>query len=34
MSGVDMGTNKIRKGSADAIEEFVTENGGVCFSGN
>jgi len=29
MSGVNVGQNKIRKGSADAIEKFVTENGGV-----
>ena len=28
MSGVDIGSSKIRKGSADAIEEFVTSNGG------
>ncbi len=29
MSGVDIGSNKIRKGSADAIEEFVSNNGGM-----
>ena len=28
MSGVDIGSTQIRKGSADAIEEFVTANGG------
>lgn len=27
MSGVDIGSSEIRKGSADAIEEFVTSNG-------
>jgi potassium-transporting ATPase ATP-binding subunit len=29
MSGIDIGPNKIRKGSADAIEEFVTGYGGM-----
>ncbi len=29
MSGVDIGDEKIRKGSADAIKKFVLENGGV-----
>lgn len=28
MSGVDVGSNKIRKGSTDAIEKFVESNGG------
>ena len=28
MSGVDIGSGKIRKGSADAIETFVVGNGG------
>ena len=31
MSGVDIGSNKIRKGSADAIEEFVTRKWRECF---
>jgi K+-transporting ATPase ATPase B chain len=32
MSGVDISYNKIRKGSADAIEKFVTQNGGSVSS--
>jgi len=28
MSGIDVGSNKIRKGSANAIEKFVESNGG------
>lgn len=29
MSGVDYGGNEIRKGSADTMQKYVTENGGV-----